>query len=86
MSKLFSREQDGYPSSYEAKPVYSSSPYWLHLRWVGSDGVIRYKIEANQEVIDWLTRTDPNRKNWWPINGRININEVLYIHLALKFK
>lgn len=86
MSELFNRVQDGYPASEEARAVNSSSAFWLHLRWVGSDNVSRYKIEANQEVIDWLTRTDPNRKNWWPINGKINVNEILYLPLALKFK
>ena len=86
MTKLFNREYDGYPSSAEAKAVKSSSPYWLHLRWVGSDGVKRYKIEVGQEVLDWLTRTDPDRKNWWPINGKVNVNEVLYLSLVLKFK
>jgi hypothetical protein len=84
--EIFNREQDGYPATADARAVKSSSAFWLHLRWVGSDGVSRYKIEANQEVIDWLTRSDPNRKNWWPINGKINVNEVLYISLALKFK
>jgi hypothetical protein len=82
----FVKRADGYPSTVEAKPTYSSSAFWLHLRWVGSDNVSRYKIEANQEVIDWLTRTDPHRKNWWPINGKINVNEVLYLPLVLKFK
>ncbi len=86
MTEIFNREQDGYPATADARAVKSSSAFWLHLRWVGSDGVSRYKIEANQEVIDWLTRTDPNRKNWWPINGKINVNEVLYLPLVLKFK
>lgn len=86
MSDLFTRKEDGFPSSVETRAVKSNSAFWLHLRWVGSDGVIRYKIEANQEVIDWLTRTDPIRKNWWPINGNINVNEVLYLPLVLKFK
>ena len=86
MSKLFNRELDGYPSSEEARAVKSNSPYWLHLRWIGSDNVNRYKIEANQEVIDWLDSIDPNRVNWWPVNGRINVNEVLYLQLVLKFR
>jgi len=59
--EIFNREQDGYPATADARAVKSSSAFWLHLRWVGSDGVSRYKIEANQEVIDWLTRSDPNR-------------------------
>ena len=86
VTEIFKREQDGYPATETPRTVNSTSPYWLHLRWVGTDNVSRYKIEANQEVVDWLTRTDPNRKNWWPINGKINVNEVLYIQLALKFK
>lgn len=86
MSELFTRKEDGYPASEDARAVKSSSAFWLHLRWVGSDNVSRYKIEANQEVIDWLEAIDPGRKNWWPINGRINVNEVLYLPLVLKFK
>lgn len=86
MTHIFNRLQDGYPATNNAKAVKSSSNFWLHLKWVGSDGVSRFKIEANQEVIDWLERTDPNRKNWWPINGKINVNEILYVPLVLKFK
>ena len=86
MTELFNRELDGYPASAEARAEKMSSPYWVHLRWVGSDNVSRYKLAVNQEVLDWLTRTDPNRKNWWPINGKVNVNEVLYLSLVLKFK
>lgn len=86
MSEIFNREQDGYPSCHHATATKSSSPYWLHLRWVGSDNVSRYKIEANQEVVDWLESIDPGRKNWWPMNTKININEVLYLQLVLKFR